>query len=168
MSEINEESNSIEKELEKSGWIIYPNVGNSMWPLIRQGQDLMMIKKRPCREDGSPLPLKKWDVVLFKRPTGPLVLHRILNVRNNNGVTTYDICGDNQKWIERGVSDDQIIGVLNKVLRDVNTGKRSEMDPCDPEYMKNIYKRTRRVKMHNGVRRIRSYGGRVLRKLGLR
>lgn len=122
-------STSIEEELEKNGWIAYTNVGSSMKPLIVQDRDLMIIEKRPVE-------LHRNDVVLFKR-TDPkqLVLHRIIKVHNKKDNTpSYDIIGDNQYGIEKGVKDEQIIGILTKVIKDANTSNSFEIEPDDSKY----------------------------------
>ena len=46
-----------EEELERHGKLVYPNVGFSMMPLLRQHRDLMVISRRP---EGR---LKKYDAV---------------------------------------------------------------------------------------------------------
>ena len=97
-----------EEELERCGKLIYTNVGDSMMPLPRQRRDLVIIEKRP---EGR---CKKYDVVLYRRPNGQHVLHRILKVRQND----YVICGDNRRVREFGVPDEWIIGVLTGVVRD--------------------------------------------------
>ena len=97
---------SFEEILEQDGKLIYTNVGDSMYPLIRQGKDLMVIEK----VDGR---LKKYDVPLYRRTTGKYVLHRILKVREND----YVICGDNRYHKEYGITDEQIIGVLTAIIR---------------------------------------------------
>ena len=78
-----------------------------MRPLIRQGRDLLVIKKPTGR-------LKKYDVPLYRRDSGQYVLHRILRVREND----YVICGDNRWHIETGITDQNIIGVLTAIIRD--------------------------------------------------
>ena len=79
-----------------------------MWPLIRQGRDLLLISRKP---EGR---LKKYDVPLYKRDSGQYVLHRILKVQKED----YIICGDNRWQRETGISDRHIIGVLTAVIRD--------------------------------------------------
>lgn len=101
---------TFEQELEKNGKIVYTNVGTSMMPLLRQNRDLMIIEKPHGR-------LKKYDVPLYKRPSGQYVLHRILKVREND----YVICGDHCYRREYGISDRQIIGVLTGFIRDGKT-----------------------------------------------
>lgn len=101
-------NSSYEEQLEKYGQFVYTNVGDSMMPLLRQHRDLIVIDKRPQGR------CKKYDVVLYRRPTGEYVLHRILKVRRDD----YIICGDNRYVREFGVPDDWIIGILTAVVRD--------------------------------------------------
>ena len=98
---------TFEEEIEKSGKIIYTNVGDSMMPFIRQGRDVLVIS----RAEGK---LKRYDVPLYKRDSGQYVLHRILKVREND----YVICGDNRWNREYGITDRHIIGVLTGIIRD--------------------------------------------------
>ena len=100
-------SSSFETILEKEGQLIYSNRGDSMWPLIRQGRDLLVIRRPEGR-------LKKYDVPLYRRDNGRYVLHRILKVREHD----YVICGDNRWQKETGITDRHIIGVLTAVIRD--------------------------------------------------
>ena len=98
---------SFEEELDKKGILVYTNKGNSMYPLIRQGKDVLIIKKVNTR-------LKKMDVPLYKRKSGQYVLHRIIKVNEND----YVIRGDNTYYNETGIRDDQILGVLSGVIRE--------------------------------------------------
>ena len=98
---------TFEEEIEKSGKIIYTNVGDSMTPFIRQGRDVLVISAVEGR-------LKRYDVPLYKRDSGQYVLHRILKVREND----YVICGDNRCNREYGITDRHIIGVLTGIIRE--------------------------------------------------
>ncbi len=100
-------NSTFEQQLEENGVLIFTNVGDSMMPLLRQGRDILIIRKTTGR-------LKKYDVPLFKRDTGEYVLHRILKVRPNDYVT----CGDNRFQSEGGITDRHILGVLTGVIRD--------------------------------------------------
>ena len=121
------ESSSFEEQLKKNGSIMYRVSGDSMLPLLRNESDVAVITALP---DGQRL--KKYDVALYKRRTGQYVLHRIIDVKKS----TYVACGDNRFFAESGVTDGQILGVLECVLRD---GQRIE--PCEPEYIKMLEKR---------------------------
>ena len=96
-----------ENEIESKGYIVYTNVGVSMMPLLRQNKDLMVIRK-------ITEPLKKNDAVLFKRPNGAYVLHRIVKVC---GLGQYRIVGDNRAFPET-VPEEWIIGILTEVIKD--------------------------------------------------
>ena len=107
---------TFEDELERTGKIIYTNVGDSMMPLLREKRDLVIIRK-------AQKPLKKYDVPLYKRDSGQYVLHRILKVRKQD----YVICGDNRYRKETGITDKHIIGVLDGMVRD---GKEISVSNC--------------------------------------
>ncbi len=103
------EQTNLEEFLQKQGYLVYPNVGASMRPLLRQGKDLMFIEKK------GPGRCKKYDAVLYKRGE-KYILHRILQVREED----YVIVGDNCWRREFGIQDSRILGVLTAVQR----GKR--------------------------------------------
>ena len=100
-------NSSFEEMIKKEGRLIYSSVGDSMWPLIRQGRDLVVIERKTGR-------LKKYDVPLYRRDNGQYVLHRILKVREND----YVLCGDNRVHKETGITNRHIIGVLKAIVRD--------------------------------------------------
>ena len=77
---------SFEEVIQKKGFLLYSNQGDSMLPLIRDGRDVLLISRKP---EGR---LKKYDVPLYKRDSGRYVLHRILKVRKDD----YVLCGDNR------------------------------------------------------------------------
>lgn len=101
---------TFEEELTRRGKLIYTNIGDSMQPLIRQDKDLLVIEKPQGR-------LKKYDVPLYRRDSGQYVLHRILQVREQD----YVLCGDNRCQKEYGITDRHIIGVLTGVVRNGRT-----------------------------------------------
>ena len=103
---MSDEQLKIEQILESEGILIKTNSGTSMMPLLRQGRDLMVIKKK-----GSDR-CKKYDAVLYKS-AGRYVLHRIIKVRQSD----YVIVGDNCRRLEYGITDDDILGILTAVLR---------------------------------------------------
>ncbi len=96
-----------ENEIERKGYIAYTVKGDSMMPLIRENQDIVVIKKL------TRLP-KKRDAVLFKRPSGEYVLHRIVKC---SGMGLYRIAGDNRSFSET-VPQEWIIGYLCEVIKD--------------------------------------------------
>ncbi len=140
---------SYEQELETRGKLIYPNVGTSMMPLLRQRRDLMVITRRP---EGR---LKKHDAVLYRRG-GKYVLHRIVKVRRDD----YVIRGDHQWRREYGVTDTQIIGVLSAVVRD---GK--EISVQDGKMRRSVHFRRMLYPLWAPALLFRQALGRIRRKL---
>ena len=108
MKEINisKEISNIEDVIIKEGFLVNTTVGYSMYPMIRQGRDTVLI--RPC--NGR---LKKYDVVLYK-VNGNYILHRIIKVIPDS----YIIRGDNCINKEYGITDADILGVLTEFYRD--------------------------------------------------
>ena len=96
-----------EEYLEKNGTLTYTNVGVSMLPMIKQGRDIFTITKKTGGR------FKKYDVVLYRRPPSHYVLHRIVEVREND----YVILGDNCLNKEYGIKDEDILGVLTSFVR---------------------------------------------------
>ncbi|MBQ3862330.1 MAG: S24/S26 family peptidase [Clostridia bacterium] len=101
-------SRSFEDYLDRFGTLTYTNVGTSMMPLLRQGKDLFILKKR------GPERLAVGDVVLYRRPPDKYVLHRIVEVRPED----YVILGDNCAAREYGIRDEDILAVMTGYVRD--------------------------------------------------
>ena len=112
-----ERPKTFEEIIEKEGYLVYTCKGYSMMPLLRQHRDLVIISK-------IEKPLKKNDVVLFKR-NGKYILHRIIKVKKDG----YDTAGDHNWWFEKDVKRNEIIGILTSIVRD---GKEIKED--DPKY----------------------------------
>lgn len=79
--------------------------GNSMFPLFTSERDIVEIKKCPV--------YRKYDIILYVRKTGSLVLHRV--VKKKDGV--FYLCGDNQTIVEHPIYEDQIIGKVVEYKR---------------------------------------------------
>ena len=121
MSTQDRQTTSFEEILDKTGFLAYTNVGVSMMPLLRQGKDVMEIKKKGAER------CKKYDAVLYKVGER-YILHRILKVRE----TDYVIVGDNCFRKEYGITDEQILGVLTGVVRGGKHGRHIHV--TDPLY----------------------------------
>lgn len=82
--------------------------GTSMRPLLRQGRDIVVIKR-------PEFPLKAGDAPLYRvKSKKELVLHRILKVRKDG---VYIIRGDNL-FVKEYVAESQIVGVMKAFYRD--------------------------------------------------
>lgn len=94
----------IEQVLATDGVYVSTTVGTSMWPMLRNRSDTIVVRPPAGR-------LRRYDVALY-RSDGKYVLHRVVGVRPDS----YDIIGDNCLSVER-VSDSQVIGVLSEFYR---------------------------------------------------
>lgn len=96
----------IEDILKEKGVYVSTTVGVSMYPMLRNRRDTIVIRPYTGR-------LKKYDVPLYKRGD-KYILHRIVKVLPEG----YVICGDNCLRREYGITDNQILGVLTEFYRD--------------------------------------------------
>lgn len=86
----------IEEGIKNGGkYRFYPK-GVSMLPLIREGIDSV--------ELSSVDSISKYDMILYLRDDGNYVLHRVVGYENG----MYNLCGDNQCYIEKGIRKDQV------------------------------------------------------------
>jgi len=97
---------SIESMLEKEESVLISPVGNSMLPFLKSGRDTVLLKK-------VTRPLSKYDVVLYRGKDGGYILHRIIRITDKG----YIICGDNCSVWERGIKPDDIIAVVDSIVR---------------------------------------------------
>ena len=145
---------TFEELLDENGYLVYTNVGYSMMPLIRQHRDLIEIRKKGSER------CKKYDVVLYKRGD-KYILHRILEVLPEG---RYVIAGDNNTFLEKDITDEHIIGVMTKVIRD---GKQVTMD--DKMYQAYVHMWCDFYPVRAGVlkvkRKVRSELGKIKRSL---
>ena len=111
-----------EDVIAEQGRLVYTNVGDSMNPVIREG-NLLVIES--VKE-----PLKVGDVPLYKRDSGQYVLHRIVKIKNGK----YTMQGDNRMSGEKGITDRHIIGVLTGIVRN---GRTYPVETAE-EYIKRV------------------------------
>ena len=80
--------------------------GNSMLPFLIHGRDTVYLSK----VDST---LKKGDIVLYKRDDGSYILHRIYKAEGE----VFQLIGDAQPIIEKGVRANQIIAKVTEIKR---------------------------------------------------
>lgn len=139
-------NSTIEQELALHGHGFFQTVGDSMEPLLHNRKSTVVIER--VKE-----PLKKYDVALYRRPTGEYVLHRIIKVCGQE----YLICGDNRTWREK-VPEAWIIGVMTGYYGDERNAYVSCESKLYRSYMKSLG-------LRHCVLRLKSLPGRVGRKL---
>lgn len=80
--------------------------GYSMNPFLAHGRDTVYLSK-------VTRPLKRGDMILYRRDSGTCILHRIWRVEEN----TYTFVGDAQTLLETGVRPDQVLAIVTAVRR---------------------------------------------------
>lgn len=82
-----------------------PFRGVSMLPMLRQGKDTVELSPLPER-------LKKYDLPVYQYPSGKVVMHRVVDVREDH----YVCLGDNTYSYEY-IRHDQMIGLVSAFKR---------------------------------------------------
>lgn len=107
----------IEEVLACGGEISFTPNGVSMWPMLRNGKDIITIR-------ASSRPLKKYDVPLYKNEEGKFILHRYIRKNKQGYVMRGDNCLDN----EYGIKREQIIGIMTSFVRNGKKYNCSELE----------------------------------------
>jgi signal peptidase I len=93
--------------LEEKLDLVLTITGTSMCPMLLHRRDSVVLTACDKHE------LRRGDLPLYKRDNGQYVLHRIVRVNENS----YDLCGDNQYTVERGLPMENIIAVVKAFER---------------------------------------------------
>lgn len=89
---------------------IHPH-GSSMWPLITSSADSVLV--RPIGDTR----LKTNDIILYRRSSGLLVLHRLCRIKEDG----YYFTGDNQTEAEGPLNHGQMLAVVTHICRKGHT-----------------------------------------------
>lgn len=89
----------IVEKLHQEGTVKIPARGNSMYPLFRHGRDQVYLRGLQGEDPGQ------YDMILYRRPNGKYVLHRIVGVREDG----YVLRGDGQLVDEYPVRPEWVI-----------------------------------------------------------
>ena len=94
-----------EEVLEKDNELFFTNVGYSMYPLIRQREDILHIVKSNT--------YKKGDIILYKSDIDHYVLHRILKIKKDKIICA----GDYNYFKDKPITNNQILGLLISIKK---------------------------------------------------
>lgn len=141
-------------EVERLGVIAFVPNGVSMWPMLKNHGQSVVVEKKTSR-------LKKYDVAFYARESGACVLHRVMEVTDDG----YVMCGDSQFTLEK-VKEEQVFGVMTGFYQ------KDEFVPADAEkYLKKVEKfykrkllRKIRIKSFMLVWRVKSKLKRIFKK----
>lgn len=137
---------TIEEVLARQGRGLFQTVGDSMEPLLHHRRSTVVL---------NPLsgPVRRGDVVLFRRPAGEYVLHRVVKVLPG----AFLIRGDNRLYTER-VPDAWLLGVMTGFFPDAGDRYIDCASPAYRSYCKTLRLRYARLWL-------RALPGRARRKL---
>ena len=94
-----------EEVLEKDNELFFTNVGYSMYPLIRQREDILHIVKKDT--------YKRGDIILYKSDVDHYVLHRILRIKKDRIICA----GDYNYFKDKPITDKQVLGLLLSIKK---------------------------------------------------
>lgn len=93
----------MQEQLDEGKNVSFVPRGQSMMPMIKGGEDLLILRKHEGR-------LHLFDVALYyRRDIDAYVVHRVVGFKKDK---TYVMLGDNNFQREYGISDDDVIGVV--------------------------------------------------------
>lgn len=104
---LNEIVDIMREKLDSGGTVTFTPRGNSMYPMLRDGEDTVVLAKPKGR-------LHLFDLPLYVRRDGSYVMHRVVNFDPDG---SYVMCGDNQFFKEHGVKEEDIIAVVTAFYR---------------------------------------------------
>ena len=93
-----------EEKLSEGKVVLIAPTGRSMRPFLKEGRDVAVLKRQ--------MP-KRYDVILYAREDGSLILHRIIGC----GRDSFTVCGDRTADIET-VFPSQVLAVMTHIKRD--------------------------------------------------
>ncbi|MFS0637971.1 signal peptidase I [Mesobacillus foraminis] len=96
--------------IQKDGYIILPSMGNSMYPLIQQGNLCCFVS---CQAEE----LKKGDVVLYYSKMGQIIAHRFIEMKPTNNMSYFYLKGDTNLGFDAPIKEHQIIGKLVSIQK---------------------------------------------------
>ena len=94
-----------EDVLNKDNELFFTNVGYSMYPLIREREDILHIVKSD--------EFKKGDILLYKSNVDHYVLHRLLKIKKDQ----YIFAGDYNYFKDQPITKEQILGKLIEIKK---------------------------------------------------
>lgn len=141
---------SIQEVLERDGVWISTTAGTSMWPMLRDRRDTIVVRPVEGR-------LRPYDIALYRRDNA-YILHRVIKATADG----YRIIGDNCMAYEK-VPESDILGRLEEFWR----GER-HCDPRSKTWLLYAHVWHATLPIRKGIRRIRFAAKRVAQKIGLR
>ncbi len=137
------ELSTIEEQLEENSLWLFQTVGDSMEPLLHNRESTVQIV-------AGNRDLQRYDVVLFRRPDGTYVLHRIRRIHRDY----LYVCGDNCVGLEQ-ISRSWVLGKMNGFFPSIEPAFVDCNDLEYQEYLKTLRYRYLKLFVQKMPERIR-------------
>ena len=134
--------------LEEKGVLSFAPNGNSMWPFIKNHKQSVVIEK-------ITRPINRLDVLLYVRPDGTYVLHRVVEVLEDG----YLMRGDSQ-FVSEKISKEWVLGIMTFFYKGQN-----QISVQAPKYQKQVEKWYRDGVITRLKKKTFNFTGRVKNKL---
>lgn len=99
------------RTIKNNGWIDLPSEGTSMYPIIQSGNVCRFVAFNSKE-------VKKGDILLYQSPSGQLIAHRVLRIKDKNNQIQYELKGDTNLSFDGPISHEQIIGKLVSINKE--------------------------------------------------
>ncbi len=100
-------SNNFETLLKEDKELTYISNGYSMYPLIKQREDILhivLLERKPLLG----------DILLYKDINEHYILHRLIKIKKDG---TYLLAGDNNYWVDKPIREENILGILKDITK---------------------------------------------------
>ncbi len=134
--------------LEEKGVLSFTPNGNSMWPFIKNHKQSVVIEK-------ISRPIDRLDVLLYVRPDGAYVLHRVVEVLEDG----YLMRGDSQ-FVSEKISKEWVLGIMTFFYK----GEK-QISVQDQKYKKQVKRWYRDGAITKLKKKAFNFKGRVKNKL---
>lgn len=100
--------------IKKDGWLELPSNGNSMYPLIQQGNLCRFVPYESSI-------LKKGDVILYYSHSDQLIAHRFVSIKKINHQVLFQLKGDTNLGFDQLIEEERILGKLVNIKKSYKT-----------------------------------------------
>lgn len=123
---------TFEEEIQEKGFIVQTVRGVSMKPLLKERRDMVLLKE-------INVPLKKGDIILYKRSNKQYLLHRIIKINKD----FIYVSGDRQGILE-SVHPNNVVAVVEMYYR---KGKERKLNTVRYKFYKTFIYVTRPIRV---------------------
>ena len=155
-SNVIDKATDYKTEIERNGAIGFVPGGISMWPILKNRGQSVVVKKKTEK-------LKRYDVAFYQRGNGAFVLHRVIMPTEEG----YVMCGDSQLSYEI-VKEEQVFGVMEGFYSGKKYVECTNLKYCKrvEKWYKRKFIRKFKLKIFYFIQKVKNRLKRIFRKTG--